>query len=368
MSTAAPNRGILTTWEDAGSVVVVPMGGVQFIAFSETSAIGTRGLGSCSVALIVSQHGAILAHIPPLPLKLSSPPASAQSESASDPYVGDENVRKMMGQVKDLYNHYRSYEYFPSSSTHVVCALYQGAVALPDHLAIMQEAFRQMALDPVTHTYDVPGNRAIPGQGTVIATSFLDGRLPSVWVEDKLVAGKFPLEEAQATMGQDPGPSMSSGQVNVAQQTAWSGKGKAPATWTTDLEPLVQDSGLLNMAQESTSSGKGKAPATWTGEPQMSTIGAQSVKAQGSVPDEYKYDKAQMTQVGGPHTGRTWKEVRVQIKPHLTSRDEYIFKDKKGHSKSTDRREWHKGEYEGKSVWFYQGGKTNYFTYQKIAQ
>ncbi|KAL1850488.1 hypothetical protein Daus18300_012902 [Diaporthe australafricana] len=327
MSIAAPNRGILATWEDTGSVLVVPMGEVRFIAFSNTLAIGTRGLGSCSVALVVSQHGAILAHIPPLPLEPSSPPASAQSKAESDPYAGDKNVRKMMGYVKDLYNYNRSF--FPTSNTHVVCALYQGEVALPDQMAIMRDVFREMGLDPVRHTYDVPGNRAIPGQGTVIATSFLDGQFPSVWVEDKLVVGDFPREQVQAAMGQDRDPpSTSSGQVTVAQQSVWSGKGKAPATWAPDLESAAQDFGLLDIAQEPASSGKGKAP--WTYEKQMSTTSDQSVTAQGSVPGDNKYNQTQITQVGGPtQTGRTWREVHFRVETHLTRRDEYIFRDRR---------------------------------------
>lgn len=73
---------------------------------------------------------------------------------------------------------------------------------------------------------------------------------------------------------------MSSGQVDVAQRLAWLGKGKAPATWTPDLEPLVaQDFGLLDMAHETTSLGKGKAPAIRPHKQQISTTGAQSVTA-----------------------------------------------------------------------------------------
>ncbi|KAB5515668.1 hypothetical protein GE09DRAFT_932128, partial [Coniochaeta sp. 2T2.1] len=140
-------------------------------------AIGTSSLGSCSVAAIVSAYGAILAHIPPMPSPL--PPVA-------DPYAGDNNVRAMMRRVTELY--YQHENYFPSTSTYVICAVYDGEVALPDQMGIMQEVFRDMGLESVTHTYDVPGDRTLPGQGTVtVVSSYLDNETPGVYVEDNLV-------------------------------------------------------------------------------------------------------------------------------------------------------------------------------------
>lgn len=73
----------------------------------------------------------------------------------------------MMSRVAALYQQNRGY--FPLTDTAVVCAWFQGAVALPDQVEIMTLSLRQLGLNPVIRTYYVPGNRNLPGQGTVIA-------------------------------------------------------------------------------------------------------------------------------------------------------------------------------------------------------
>ncbi|GKZ76113.1 hypothetical protein AnigIFM56816_005088 [Aspergillus niger] len=148
----------LACWVRAhpASVVVVPMNVVRVVSLHEMFAIGTEGLGACSAIVIASSHGAIVAHIPPRP-----------TASASDPYAGDNNVRRLMAEVTTLYMRYRD-EYFAShTDTVIVCALYQGAIALPDQVQIMHSALRR--LGPSVWTYDVPGNYTNPGQGTVLA-------------------------------------------------------------------------------------------------------------------------------------------------------------------------------------------------------
>lgn len=163
--------GILAQWQASGSVTVVPMGDVQFVSFQQIPAIGTSDLGSCSVVVIASAYGAILAHIPPLPLQQSP-----------DPFAGDNNVRYMMDRVAGLYQHYRNY--FPSADTSVICAWFRGAVALPHQMEIMSSSLRQMGLNPRITTYHVPGNRSLPGQGTVIVISGANQGRPQIYVED----------------------------------------------------------------------------------------------------------------------------------------------------------------------------------------
>ncbi|RAK88468.1 hypothetical protein BO79DRAFT_217788 [Aspergillus costaricaensis CBS 115574] len=148
----------LARWVRAhpANVVVVPMNAVRVVSLHEMFAIGTEGLGACSAIVIASSRGAILAHIPPRP-----------TASASDPYAGDNNVRRLMTEVTALYMRYRD-EYFSShTDTLIVCALYQGAIALPDQVQIMHSALSR--LGPSVCTYDVPGNYTNPGQGTVLA-------------------------------------------------------------------------------------------------------------------------------------------------------------------------------------------------------
>lgn len=78
------NPGHFEVWEAAGAVKNVAMGQAQFLDFREKDAIGTKGLGSCSVMVIASAHGAILAHIPPQP------------QATNNPTSGDANVQLMM--------------------------------------------------------------------------------------------------------------------------------------------------------------------------------------------------------------------------------------------------------------------------------
>lgn len=163
--------GILAQWQASRAVLVVPMGDVQFLSFQQMAAIGTRDLGSCSVVIITSAHGAILAHIPPQPLQPSP-----------DPFAGDNNARYMMGRVAALYQQNRAH--FPSAGTAVVCAWFQGAVALPDQLEIMTSSLRRLGLNPVIRTYHVPGNRSLPGQGTVIAIKAANQTRAQIYVED----------------------------------------------------------------------------------------------------------------------------------------------------------------------------------------
>ena len=155
------------------------MGEVLFLDFHQKSAIGTGGLGACSVAMVVSEHGAILAHIPPLPSSISD------AEITADPDAGNNNVHTTMRQVREMHECYQAW--FPTVTTYVVCAWYQGEVALPDQLDIMQGHFRDMGLEPAMHNYVVPGDRANLGQGTVIIISSAPGTHPFVYVEDTLV-------------------------------------------------------------------------------------------------------------------------------------------------------------------------------------
>ena len=165
------STGYLDRLRNAGSVQEVPMGGVQFVAFQQKQAIGTSGLGSCSAVIIASRFGAILAHIPPLPSATQAPGA------------GDNNARYMMSQVQAHYNANRNY--FPSSETRVICAMYMGQVALPSQVEIMKSYLQVMGLVPTVKYYSVPVNPNIPGQGTVVVTTGPNG--PLMYHDDALI-------------------------------------------------------------------------------------------------------------------------------------------------------------------------------------
>ncbi|KAF1948316.1 hypothetical protein CC80DRAFT_317666 [Byssothecium circinans] len=132
-STSQPSRfrqaveGVLAT--------AVPMNGLNCVVFSQTPCIGTDGLGSCSVVLIVSPFAAILAHIPPRP----------DDADANDPEAGDKYVRSFMERVTTYYRQCQAH--FPAnSSSWVVCAVFGGAVALPNQQKIMRRALWDVGL------------------------------------------------------------------------------------------------------------------------------------------------------------------------------------------------------------------------------
>ncbi|KAL5344142.1 hypothetical protein BJX70DRAFT_352654 [Aspergillus crustosus] len=153
--------------------VLVPMGQVNFVAFNQLPAIGTWDLMGCSVVLVVSQFGAILAHIPPQP------------QATLDPNAGDANVLRMMNQVRNLHIQYSAL--FPLATTSIVCAVYGGQVALPDQLEIMRRKFSEMGYTPLIQYYHVPTNVSQPGQGTVVARILPGHTTPTVFVQDRPV-------------------------------------------------------------------------------------------------------------------------------------------------------------------------------------
>ncbi|KAL3440239.1 hypothetical protein BJX65DRAFT_290837 [Aspergillus insuetus] len=155
------------------------MGGVGFVDFNHKPAIGTGGLGGCSVVILASQYGAILAHIPPR-LDLTS---------NDDPYAGDRNVRRMMGLVTQEHDKYKPLGWFPDNDTVLVCAWFQGELALRDQVEIMYEALEALGYKPNIQTYHVPGDQSSPGQGTVHVdseTRKTNGK-PTIYVEDEPV-------------------------------------------------------------------------------------------------------------------------------------------------------------------------------------
>lgn len=82
--------GTLDVWAAADAVQIVPMGQVKFLDFRQCGAIGMGQLGSCSVVVIASAQGAVLAHIPPQP------------QPTNNPTSGDANVQFMMDGVGTL--------------------------------------------------------------------------------------------------------------------------------------------------------------------------------------------------------------------------------------------------------------------------
>ncbi len=184
--------GLFAQAQREGRLCAVAMNDVQFLTFNQStiSAIGTEGLSGCSVVMVTSQYGGILAHIPPRPSMTGS----------QDVHAGDQNVQALMNRVANLYTQWQNY--FPGADTFVVCAVYAGDVALPDQKRIIEDNISRMGLSPSSPLfYDVPTNRANPGQGTALIDSYgRAGQKPAVYVEDRLVSGEGAMQQqAQAS-------------------------------------------------------------------------------------------------------------------------------------------------------------------------
>ncbi|KAL5397211.1 hypothetical protein PMIN02_002483 [Paraphaeosphaeria minitans] len=146
------------------------------IAFSsQTSSIGTDGLGACSVMLIVSPYAAILGHIAPRP----------DNADINDPHAGDNHIQSFMDRFTQYYLQCQSF--FPQGPySWVVCAVFGDSVALPDQQSIMETKLRAVGLSADTsRTYRVPVTEDHPDRGSV----FVDARGSTiqVYVENRVV-------------------------------------------------------------------------------------------------------------------------------------------------------------------------------------
>lgn len=216
-------------------------------------------------------------------------------------------------------------------------------MALPDRLAIMQGRFRHMGLEPAIHKYVVPGNRTIPGQGTVIVISSDPGGLPGVYVEDELVNDPIPLAAVSNPALGDHS------QAHVEQESVAGDSQYGPGS--------TQDEAFSSELQSATGeSGEGN----WQTTQEYADYEVDDAQGQAL----YGADGSASTTTPGGN----WREVRFEVVSHLTSRDEYVFRDAKNRRQSTDRADWRKAEYNGKAVWTFKGHRTTYYTHQKIRQ
>lgn len=153
----------------------VHMNAFDGAVFSQHPSIGTDGLGSCSVVLIVSPHAAILGHISPRP----------ENADINDSHAGDTHVQSFMDRLTQYYLQCQSF--FPQSPhSWVVCAVFGNSVALPDQQNIMKMKLCAVGLNVDTSkTYHVPTMKDHPDRGSV----FVDARgsTVDVYVEDRVV-------------------------------------------------------------------------------------------------------------------------------------------------------------------------------------
>lgn len=178
-----------------GEIMVVGMDEVLFNDFRSRRCLGTEDLNSCSVAMIVSEYGAILAHIAP-----RSPTAGI-----SDMEAGTRFMKRKMDEVVALYHNYQ--KYFPAEKVScVVTALYRGEVALPDQEHIMAEKLRDVGLDPVVRHYHVSRSTFSPPTGTVLIDARDERGMPRVYIADQEITMSksqqtFPQNQSRTSYG-----------------------------------------------------------------------------------------------------------------------------------------------------------------------
>ncbi|KAG7288121.1 hypothetical protein NEMBOFW57_007644 [Staphylotrichum longicolle] len=166
--------GLLKQYANNGQLLDVPMGEALFVDFRQMAAIGTHRLGSCSVAMVVSEHGAILAHIPPLPSPMS-----------------DDELSRRRGGTAGPAGHHAG----PLSGN---------------------------GLEPAIHYYVVPGDLGKLGKGTVMAISLAPGTYPAIYVEDSPVNHHYAFA--------DGGTSSSTGEAAATAPATLMQAGFAPGT------------------------------------------------------------------------------------------------------------------------------------------
>ncbi|KAI4135348.1 MAG: hypothetical protein LQ341_005893 [Variospora aurantia] len=156
--------------------LVVRMNDIQFQQFSEqTTAIGTYALRACSVVIVASRVGAIVAHVAPL---------------------GDDATMRMMDEFKNLYQTYRLSHFGAERHPWVVTGLMHTGIGdlyadgLPDMTTIINERLMAMGLQPSSSNYKFSVRIAehspqFPGKGTVMVDAANDQL--KIYVEDQLV-------------------------------------------------------------------------------------------------------------------------------------------------------------------------------------
>lgn len=170
------------------------MNEIKFLPFGENgfTSIGTANLNGCSAIMILSNFGAILGHIAPLP-----------DNHAGNPAAGDEHAKSKMSLLQSLYT--SNQRYFPTGSDGwVVCAMFDGEVALPDQQRIFERVLTDLHLPCSLRTYTVAATRArseeSPGKGTVFISG--NGNSPTVYVEDvEVTIGNPPRGGSSSTTG-----------------------------------------------------------------------------------------------------------------------------------------------------------------------
>jgi hypothetical protein len=135
------------------------MNEVRLLVFNmePINVIGTGNLNGCTGVAIKSPLAAIVRHIPPQPF------------ATLDPGAGLRNLQMKMDEMLALYHQYP--QCFPPGQTSLILGpRYDGAMALPNHIAAIQYRLEQEGLNSTLMSYDISTQGFHPNaaQGTLM--------------------------------------------------------------------------------------------------------------------------------------------------------------------------------------------------------
>nr|POE75502.1 hypothetical protein CFP56_53614 [Quercus suber] len=165
----------------ARNVELVGINEVKFVPFVQPTSgrpvqIGVMGLSACSVVVVLSDHGAIVAHVGP----------NIPNAIAADSFI--RLASSKMDEVVALYRQYRLY--FAQSNATIIYAEFHGIQTSPEQTAIFRQRLRELNLPIATDCpYERPAVNRVSANspaGTVLVSKDPGGP-PRVFLEDRLI-------------------------------------------------------------------------------------------------------------------------------------------------------------------------------------
>lgn len=176
-------KGYLAQLRDLKRATEVAINEVLFKQFTpssngQTVSIGVCSLSACSVVIIASQYGAIVAHIGP------------NIEGSSDPDSYKKLAEQKMDEVSNLYQQYRTC--FPANTkTYVIVATIGGNVLTAEQKDIMTRRMTALGFPDTAeiHRPVLRFEHDDQPEGTVVVEG--DGQKFQVLLEDKSITDIF---------------------------------------------------------------------------------------------------------------------------------------------------------------------------------
>nr|POF12720.1 hypothetical protein CFP56_09872 [Quercus suber] len=191
---ATDRRGLLAQALDRGMVELVRINEVKFLPFAQRApgypvSLGVRGLSACSVVIVVSEHGAIVAHIGP----------DVPGATATDSFI--RLASSKMDQLVTLYQQHRNYFVAPNNA-YIIYATFQDRPTSPEKTTIIRQRLRELDLSIVKDcSYERSAASLIDGsgpEGTVWVIK-RHGSSPAVFLEDQIITPSLEIASTRSS-------------------------------------------------------------------------------------------------------------------------------------------------------------------------